>query len=254
VPVVVAAQARSARVVFERTAQRLGAPLALSGRHFTWIERGRPPRVRPPTSRRPVQRLRVACAGPLFPDGGTGYDVRLPLLGIHQLENAATAVAVLEVWRRIRKGAIDPTAISRVRWPGRLQILRRSPIVVADGAHNRASAALLRASLSRHFTGVTDLFVIGVAADKDLRGIALELGIGAGVRVITTRSRSERALSPEAVAAAFGPSAETAPSVAAALDRALTLAGPHDLICATGSLQVVAEALEWAGVPGPCGQ
>jgi dihydrofolate synthase/folylpolyglutamate synthase len=182
-------------------------------------------------------------------------DLTLPLLGRHQLENAATATAAARALS-LRGLAIDDSAIwkgiSRVRWPGRLQVLCREPWVVVDGAHNGASAQALATALADHFRHRRRWLVVGVAADKDLAAIAAALAPGAA-GVIATRTVSERAAPPERVAAAFGGIAESAPSVAAALDRARARAAPDDLICATGSLLVAAEALAWVGVRGPCG-
>ena len=72
-------------------------------------------------------------------EGTTGsYKLTIPLLGAHQLENAATAVAALEAIgiesSSIRKG------MAQVRWPGRLEVLQREPALMVDAAHNADSA------------------------------------------------------------------------------------------------------------------
>jgi len=78
----------------------------------------------------------------------------IPLLGYHQVENAATAYAALQSVRT-RGLAIDENAIrkgfAQVFWPGRFEILQRYPPVVIDCAHNRDSALKLRLTLDDYF-------------------------------------------------------------------------------------------------------
>src|SRR5207245_7786992 len=71
----------------------------------------------------------------------TYRDLRVPLLGLHQAENAALAVAAIDALRSrgwdISDGALRD-GLARTRWPGRLEVLDRHPIVLVDGAHNPA--------------------------------------------------------------------------------------------------------------------
>ncbi|MCJ7604512.1 MAG: bifunctional folylpolyglutamate synthase/dihydrofolate synthase, partial [Dehalococcoidales bacterium] len=83
------------------------------------------------------------------------YDLRIPLLGWHQVQNATNAVAAAEVLAS--QGAdITPTHIKdglfSVKWEGRLQVLRRDPWVVVDGAHNADSMQKLGHALKAHFS------------------------------------------------------------------------------------------------------
>jgi dihydrofolate synthase/folylpolyglutamate synthase len=173
----------------------------------------------------------------------------LPLLGAHQLENAATAVAVVDILRasgaNVPETAID-AGLRHVRWPGRLEVLRERPLVVADGAHNGDSARRLREALSDYFQFRRLILVSGVSEDKAVSEMAWELAPLASL-VIATSSRHPRAGDPADVAgsyAAAGATTEIAASVEAGLERALALAAPEDLICAVGSLFVAAEARE----------
>jgi dihydrofolate synthase/folylpolyglutamate synthase len=176
--------------------------------------------------------------------GGRTYRLKTPLLGAHQLENAATAVAALEAVgidiEHIARG------LSETRWPGRLQVLRREPLLVVDGAHNGESAMRLREALREYFIYKRLLLIIGVSSDKDLAGMLHELAPLADV-IIVTRSRHPRALSLDALVKRLGKNRDKtieSSSVADAIHRALQMAGRDDLICATGSLFVVAEAIE----------
>ena len=180
-----------------------------------------------------------------------GYELSIPLLGQHQLDNAATAVAALEVlagkgFDISREGIID--GLGRVSWPGRLQILSHHPLVVVDGAHNIDSARRLKQSIEQYFDFDRAILVIGVSCDKDIASIVSEL-LPLFDKVIVTRSRHPRAIAPAPLVAEFarhGVEAQAVEDVPSALSLALALAGDKDLLCVTGSLFVVAEAIEQA--------
>ncbi len=182
----------------------------------------------------------------LHVDGTRGsYELTIPLLGEYQLQNAATAVAALETLD-IPRDSIA-AGLASVNWPGRLQILRRRPLLVADGAHSGDSARRLREAIERHFPFAQLILIMGASVDKDVPRIVAQLAPIADT-VIATRSRHPRATTPEAVAGEFsrhGRTAEIAPDVAQALSRALGRAGRRDLICATGSLFLVGEVIEY---------
>ncbi len=182
---------------------------------------------------------------------GATYGLRLPLLGQHQLENAATAVLAVEVLREaglelseaeIREG------LRKVRWPARLEIIKRRPLLVLDGAHDAESARRLRSALSDYLTYSRAVLVVGVSADKDVASIAREVeSLPRLERAIATRSRHPRAASAQAVAAAFserGIPMTWEDEVTQAVESALATADPGDMICVFGSLFVAAEARE----------
>ena len=185
------------------------------------------------------------------PDGT--IRVRLALLGAHQAENAVTAVACIEALRDhgafIPEEAI-PDGLVSVRWPGRLEVLREVPLVVADGAHNRDSARRLCEALTGALSAEQVTFIVGASSDKDIIGLAEELAPVAA-RVLAVRADHPRAMAPERVAEAFeaaGVPAEVVDNVPLALERALAEAGSSGVICLTGSLFVAAEAREHLGL------
>ncbi|MHC4718556.1 MAG: bifunctional folylpolyglutamate synthase/dihydrofolate synthase, partial [Planctomycetota bacterium] len=229
VPVVSSPQDGGAAAVIAGRCLEAGSRLVAVGRDVSWRETG---------SSLSGQSLHV--------DGLSGrHDLTIPLLGEYQLENAATAVAVLETLD-IPKDSIA-AGLSGVDWPGRLQILRRRPLLVADGAHSGDSARRLREALERHFHFARLILIIGASADKDLSRIVAHLAPAADT-VIATKSRHPRAMAPEAVAGEFsrhGRPAEIAADVAQALALALGRAARGDLICATGSLFLVGEVVEY---------
>ena len=173
----------------------------------------------------------------------------MPLLGDHQQENAATAIAALTALRR--KGwriseADIRDGFAELNWPGRMEELGRRPLVIADGAHNGDSARRLREGLVKYFDFRKAVLVVGVSADKNVEDIASEL-TPLATRVVLTKSRHMRAADPSKIADAFRRPdiiLETTGSVKEALDRALEAASEEDLVCITGSLFVVGEAIE----------
>jgi dihydrofolate synthase/folylpolyglutamate synthase len=177
------------------------------------------------------------------------YSLRLPLLGGHQLENAATAVLAAEALAAcgvvISEGAVR-AGLEAVRWPGRLEIIKRRPLVVVDGAHNGESARRLRQAISEDLGVRRATLVVGCSADKDMAALAEEMEPLA-IRVIATRSRGARAAPPEEIAAVFsrrGMVASCEGSVAAAVESSLAQASADEAICVFGSLYVAAEARE----------
>jgi dihydrofolate synthase/folylpolyglutamate synthase len=198
-----------------------------------------------------VQRLAWDLTGQSFrlTSPGCSRELWLPLLGAHQLENAATAVAAIDALRSGGVAVSDESieqGLRRLSWPGRLEVLRDKPLLVVDGAHNGHSARRLQQALRDYFSFDRAIVVMGVSGDKTIGAMAEELAPLAHL-VIATRSQHPRAADPEAVASAFaaqGVASETWPTVATALDRAQALAGRDDLICVVGSLFVVAEARE----------
>lgn len=174
------------------------------------------------------------------------FHLTIPLLGDHQLDNAAVAVACLEVLADSEAG-ITPVTIadgmSQVNWPGRLQVLRHNPLFVLDCAHNADSAMKLRESIGRYFEFDDLLLIVGTSKEKDLPGIVAELA-ALPARIIVTRSDNPRAASTSVLVAEFskwGIVPMVSETVASAVDLALAEAKPTDLVCATGSLFVVAE-------------
>jgi len=175
------------------------------------------------------------------------YDLWLPLLGLHQVENAVAAVLAVKALREHGVEASTEqvrSGLAKMQWPGRLEVLGREPLLLADGAHNAESARRLRETLTNDlgFSGAT--FVIGVSKDKDTAGMELELRPIAR-RLIATRSRHPRALEARSVAAAFsqdGVSASPVAPVSKAVEAALADAAPDELVCVVGSLFVAAEA------------
>ena len=177
--------------------------------------------------------------------------LRLRLLGAHQVDNAALAAATL-LWMRQDGIAIDEGAIraglAAATMPARLQVLRASPTVIADGAHNPAAARALALALRQLFltSEATRLWlVLGGTEGHDTEAVIATLAPLAE-RVFATAAEFPRALDPQVVAdfaRAAGAQVETHPAVADAYAAALARATPDDVVCVTGSLFVAAEVV-----------
>jgi dihydrofolate synthase/folylpolyglutamate synthase len=170
----------------------------------------------------------------------------LPLLGSHQIENAATAAAAAYALDEDLDPSTVSTGLGDMVWPCRIEVAREDPLVIVDGAHNRDSARRLAETLVEYFACERAVFVIGCGSDKDIDGLAEELAPLA-TRVIAVRADHPRAMNPQRVAEAFGRlnvECEIVDNVPNGVDRALaaTSDGRFTLICVAGSLFVAAEA------------
>jgi dihydrofolate synthase/folylpolyglutamate synthase len=183
------------------------------------------------------------------------YDVELPLMGPFQQENAAAAVGALELLAERGYNVKIVEGLRAVRWPGRFQLIQKRPAIIVDGAHNPQAAVELKRALEDYLSerkSGRKVLVIGMSSDKDYSAVA-DLLAPLFDSVIATRSRHPRALAAGILAEEFsrrGCEAVTADSVGEAMGLAVEAAQNSGFICATGSLFVVGETLEWARKPG----
>ncbi len=167
------------------------------------------------------------------------FTISCPLPGPHQVGNSLTAAVALH--RLGVPAAALEGGIARAQWPGRLEIVRRSPLVYLDGAHNPGAASRLREFIQRHFAGRPIWLVFGVMRDKEVAKITSQL-FPLAERVIVTRAAQDRALEPEAISAITPhPHSQLTGSVADAV-ALLGAAPPNAVVFVTGSLFVVGEA------------
>ena len=176
---------------------------------------------------------------------GTYRDLRVPLLGLHQAENAALAVAAIDGLRSrgwdISDGAMRD-GLARTHWPGRLEVLDRHPIVLVDGAHNPAGLERSLAAVRRLAKGRQLVIVFGAMKDKDLPAMLSQLR-AMDAPVIFSAIDWHRAALPADLAHQFGEPAEVAASAKEAISRARERAGANGLVLICGSLYLVGEAI-----------
>lgn len=185
--------------------------------------------------------------------GGTYTDVFLPLHGEHQAHNALAALAAVEALMAgggALDGSVVEAAFADVDSPGRLELVRSSPTVLVDGAHNPAGAEALVAAVEEAFHFQRIVGVVGVMADKDPENILAVLE-PALAEVVITRASNPRAMEVDDLAeVAIDVFGEDRVHVRERLDDAVTLAA--DLaeqevdrgaaVLVTGSIFLVAEA------------
>lgn len=174
---------------------------------------------------------RVAVGGQLLTlqtPAATYEDILLPLHGEHQAHNALLALAAVEVFLggRALDGDVVAEAFADVDSPGRLEIVRTSPTVLLDGAHNPAGGRALAAALEEAFDFRRLVGVVGVLADKDARGLLAPIAPYLD-HIVVTQNDSPRALPVEELAEIAGEffddeAISVEPSLVDAIDRAVT--------------------------------
>ncbi|MCL1808622.1 MAG: bifunctional folylpolyglutamate synthase/dihydrofolate synthase [Clostridiales bacterium] len=171
--------------------------------------------------------------------------VEVAMLGEHQIQNAMTALAALEVLRE--KGKIEVTrdgiysGLLNARQPGRFEILRKDPYFVIDGAHNENGAEALKNTMKDLFPGSRALMVVGMLADKDVSGI---LGHFCEIAddFIAAEPDNPRRLSAEKLCAEIRSAGKSCVPVAdpvSACGKAFEMRGNYDVILIAGSLYLL---------------
>lgn len=179
------------------------------------------------------------------------YAARLPLLGRHQLDNAATAIVACEEVQRAFGATLPPDAVreglAAVAWPGRMEVLKRSPLVIVDGAHNGDSAKRMVAALKEHFGVSQATFVFGTLAGKDAEAMAIAVGPAAR-EVYATAWPSARGMDPREAAEHFrrqGAPVTVFGDAGQAIEAAIAEAGGRGAVVAFGALAFVAAVREY---------
>ena len=242
---VLGTQRREAAEVLLQRAGEVGADVVLEGQQIGLLSR------------------EVAVGGQLVSVRGIGGDYEdlfLPLHGEHQAHNLVTAIAAVEAFVGGGADRLDPevvrAAVADMTSPGRLEVVRRSPTVVVDAAHNPAGAQVLATAVDEAFSFRRLVGVVAVLSDKDPEGIlaALEPVLD---EVVVTRTSSPRAMDPDDLAEVavevFGEDrVHVVGRLPDALARAVDLAEQDgDLgvgVLATGSVTMAADVRTLLGV------
>lgn len=175
----------------------------------------------------------------------------MPLLGAHQAENAATAIAAVELFlgegtRPIADEVLRQALVDAVS-PGRLHVVSKDPLVLLDGAHNPSGVRSLKNALDFHFPGREAIGLVAILADKDVSSTAAEFA-NCFNSVIVTQATSPRALSADDFAEALlDAGVEVAAVIPNALDAYAELlnkvTGTEAAGIVSGSLYLVGEIL-----------
>ena len=183
---------------------------------------------------------------------GVYQQVMVPLLGDYQAENAALALAAVEQFlgggeHEIARDVVEE-GLAQSTSPGRLQVIKTSPTVIVDAAHNPHGAEALSRAMMSSFQFSTLVVVIGVLNDKDARGIVEALDPIADYFVVT-QPESERARAVEDLADTVtqlaGPDRTSwRARLSEAIELAQHQAGQDGGVLITGSIAMVGEAME----------
>lgn len=230
VPVITGARQKSAVSVLKNISEKLSAPFYHFGKDFR-VRRGK--------------------------DGSFTYyglenvwrNMRPGLLGKHQVDNAALTLASCEILTRdhvtlelqnIKDGLL------KTRWPGRLEIVSNSPVIILDGAHNLMAARKLAGFLSKEWGNRKITLVIGILDDKPYAEMLRSI-LPVCNKLILTSPKIDRSLHPDKlrnIAKEFISDIAIIPDVGKAVSQAVEEAAPEDVICVAGSLYVIGEAKE----------
>ncbi len=244
-PLALAPQHPEARAVFEKVASERNAPIVepknLVGRDCS------------ASSSRLVRNadgLPVAQEFDVETDSESYPQLTMPLLGHHQFINATTAVTAIECLKqkgyRVPKTSVY-AGFKNVQWQGRIQRIRSSPIVVLDGAHSPASMEALCSTLRQSFRYDRVTFIVSLMRDKNLTAIGNIVSQTADFVIATQVLNNPRVMSAEEILDAWENTCKKISACSTpekAITRALSGASPTDLICITGSLYLVGQALE----------
>ncbi len=177
--------------------------------------------------------------------------MEIPLIGGHQLVNAALAAGIIDILRNYEI-YIAPEVVREgfrcVYWPGRLEKIGKRPLIVLDGAQNGASAHALKEAVKKHFKYARLILVLGISRDKDIPGIIEEL-VEIADEVILTKADSPRAAEPRDIRyqienIKYKNQIILTENTKEAVGLARKEAKEEDLILVTGSLFLVGEARE----------
>jgi dihydrofolate synthase/folylpolyglutamate synthase len=228
-------QVQEAEIAISSEAKKIGAPLLIGGRDWTWRGGWRS----------------FDASGPW----GTWKRLSLGLVGSHQVENACTALAARHVLDFAGIAIPEHAAregLATARWPGRFEIINdHDRVIVLDGAHSAASATATVATWQDDFGFPNATVVFGTGADKNAPAILRAIQPITD-RIIVTRSASPRSAKPDdliGVARELGIPVDTRQSVASAIELAMESSANPVLV--TGSIFVAGEAREALGLAQP---
>lgn len=194
---------------------------------------------------REAQVLSRDLRGQRFSYEGETYAIRL--LGGCQVENAVVAIKVLEALadagykisrEQIREGLAETV------WPGRFTLIRETPAVIIDGAHNPKAARQLADSIQNCFAGKRIIYVMGMFRDKDQEQVAAITAPLAEEIITVETPGNPRALPAEELAGivrSFCPRVLAASSLKEAVELSLEKAGAQDVVVVFGSLSFLGE-------------
>ena len=254
-PLALAPQHPDARTVFEKVANERNVPIVTAKIHEApcSLVSGDVAQAHRASTSQLVQNadgIPIAQQFDVETDSERYSQLTIPLLGHHQVVNATTAIAAIECLKQsgwtIPKNSIY-AGFKNVQWHGRIQRMMAAPLVVLDGAHSPVSMEALCLTLRESFRYTRAIFIVSLMKDKNLKAIGDIVSKTADTVIATQVPENPRVLTAEAIQDAWADMCEEitiCPNPEKAIAGALASASPTDLICITGSLYLVGQALK----------
>jgi dihydrofolate synthase/folylpolyglutamate synthase len=237
VPIVTVQQDPAAMNVLKTEANAVKAPLSVTGRDIDFSYRFETSREHGPHTR--------IC---LTTQTSKFEHLRVPLHGRHQAINCGLALAMLD---KLKSSGYEidsdkaAQGLADVSLSGRMEMICEDPRVMIDAAHNAASIKALMHAIGQNIPYDSMVVIFGCNSDKDVDGMLQQLQFGAD-KVIFTRSKSTKAMSPQDLGEMYAEICSKMYQVSTSLGEALRLAqsavGREDLICITGSFYLIGQA------------
>lgn len=237
VPAISVAQVPEVEAVLKRVAGEVGAPLEICGSSIEFSYRFE-------ASRMGGRQYRVC----LTTNTSKYEHITVPLYGEHQALNCGLAMAIIDRLKS-RGFPIDDTkameGLSKAAISGRMEIIKQTPKIMVDAAHNAASVDALMRAIGQHVPYDSLVVIFGCCGDKDIEGMLGRIASGAD-KVIFTKVNSIRTANPHDLAMRYteqyGKMAQVVENLDQALEIAYRAVTKEDLICITGSFYLVGEA------------
>jgi len=230
-PLVTAKQRKNAFDSIKKVAEGLNVPVHRQGFDFNYIDKG------------------ITNDGQKMDYTENGYridDIFLPLLGLHQFQNASLAIRASRILKENGLSEINEEGIrkglSHVEWPGRMELIYDGRLIILDGAHNGQSADALSRAIRRHVNKGDNTLVVGMMRDKDTRRFVRAMS-SISSRAIITKVDSKRARDPYNLAKKFNRrffETSVIEDPTSALIRALETTPRGGCVVVTGSLYLIA--------------
>ncbi|HEY1921425.1 MAG TPA: folylpolyglutamate synthase/dihydrofolate synthase family protein, partial [Tepidisphaeraceae bacterium] len=240
IPAVSVIQDPMAEAALKKIAEKVGAPLDITGQTIEFSYRFESSRMLGPHNR--------VC---LTTPNSKFEHLAVPLIGEHQAINCGLALAVVDRLKSRGIAINDARAmegLTKVTIAGRMEMVSQTPRVIVDGAHNAASLDAAMKAIGQHIPYDSMVVIFGCCGDKDVPGMLERITSGAD-KVIFTRIDSVRSADPHELAAQYvelyGKMAQVAENLEEALSIANRAVTKEDLICITGSFYLVGEAKKY---------
>lgn len=236
IPVILYPQTESVEKVIEKVCEEKGSELLkvpVNSSNFIGenkIDSG---------SREYVQQVKIATKK-------SNYDIKLSLLGKHQLLNCAAALFTIEQLSKYNI-LVDKSSILRalnsVTWKGRLEVMGRNPLVVVDGAHNIQGISMLKENIRRYFQYNDMILILGILADKEVEKIVKTIvPLAKRVMAVTPKDkRGQIAGKLKTIIEKYNSNCEDFNDYEKAYRKALSYCNREDLILVCGSLYMVGD-------------